>query len=71
MKEIEEKQMTEIYAEIDAERLAKENELSQYRTEHNAITILLDSYSIPKIKDNVYLTLPKRLELALKMRGVA
>lgn len=66
MTEDEEKQMAEIYAEFDSERLAKENELSQYRAEHNAITILLDSYAIPKLKDNVFLTLCERVALAIK-----
>ncbi len=71
MDENELKGMEEIFAEMDAERLQKEIELSQYRSEVNSITILLDSYSIPKIKDGVFLTLTERVNLAIQKRKYA
>lgn len=71
MTEEEIKGMEEIYAEMDADRLHKETELTSYRSEFNAIQVLLDSYLIPKVKDGVFMTLAERIDFALKERRIA
>ena len=59
--------MNEIYSEIDAERLEREEELKRLRVEQKAITALLNSYSIPLTSKSRPLTLLERIDYSLKM----
>ena len=61
-----EQQLKEVYDDIEREEKQKEDELTSLRDQNQMMSILMDSYGIPRKKDNKLLSLLERLDIALR-----
>lgn len=63
------KYLKEVYDDIERENKLKEEELISLRDQNQMINILMDSYGIPRRKDNKQLSLLERLDIALRLKS--
>lgn len=61
-----EQQLKQVYDDIEREEKQKEDELTSLRDQNQMMSILMDSYGIPRKKDNRLLSLLERLDIALR-----
>ena len=64
-----EQQLKELYDDLEREDKQKEAELTSLREENQMMNILMDSYGIPRRKDNKQLSLLERLDIALRLKS--
>lgn len=69
--EEEQSMLGEVYSAIERENLEKDIELENLKKEAKEVTLLLDSYGIPRFDNKIKLSIVERLELAMKMRMYA
>ena len=67
----EQRQLKEVYDDIEREQREKDMELESLRSEQRHISTLLDTYGVPRKANGKYLSILERLDIALKARGVA
>ena len=60
------KQLKELYDDLEREDKQKEEELTSLRDQNQMMSILMDSYGIPRRKDNKTLSLLERLDIVLR-----
>lgn len=67
----EQRQLKEIYDDLDREEMEKEIEFEHLQNENKLINKLLDSYGVPRVDNKIKLSLIERVELLAKRRMFA
>lgn len=67
----EQRQLKEIYDDLDREEMEKEIEFEHLQNENKLINKLLDTYGVPRVDNKIKLSLIERVELLAKRRMFA